>query len=78
MNYNLTYYVNDVPLDVSFNRSKYRPATYDDPAEGGEIDDVTVTIEGWDVTEIINGNIMDNIVTACQEYEEEGDYDDDR
>lgn len=33
----------EILADVSFSTSRYYPATYNDPAEGGEIEDMTVT-----------------------------------
>ena len=49
----------DIVLDVEFTATPYIPATWDDPAEGGEIEVQDIYLEGLCVTQILAQWVLD-------------------
>lgn len=58
--------INDVDLDVEYTGTEYRPATWHDPAEGGEVEVKAVLLDGKDVTEMLADWVMDRIQTTLE------------
>ena len=54
-------------MTVEFDWSPYQPATWDDPAEGGEVEILNVLIGDQEVTDLLD----DKIVEMIQEHLEE-------
>ena len=70
MRLSATVYHNDHEFEVEASYSPYRPATMyarngdpGNPEEGGEVEDMTITFCGVDVTDIVSKEIFD----ACEE-----------
>lgn len=74
MNHMMTVEVLGVDLVVEFEGTPFIPArTFghpDDatPAEGGEADIISVTLEGWDVTKLLNEWTLIQINEKLVEY----------
>lgn len=65
----------DLPVVVTFTVSKYYPATYLQPAEGNEVEIISIITEtGEDITDFVTPTSWDRIVDYIQTYPEEFYY----
>lgn len=62
-----TVTINDVDMDVEYSGTEYRPATWNDPAEGGEVEIEAVLLDGKDVTELLADWVLDRIREKLEE-----------
>ena len=62
-----TVTINDVDMDVEYTGTEYHPATWDDPAYGGEVDIEAVLLDGKDVTELLADWVVDRIRQKLEE-----------
>lgn len=51
----------DVTFDIDYSATPYRAATFDSPAEGGDLEVEVIYIAGHDVTDILSDKAKDLI-----------------
>jgi len=56
----------DVDLDVEYDATPYRHATWNDPAEGGEVEITGVCLEGNDVIQLLSDWTLKEIQTQLE------------
>ena len=61
-----TVTINDVDLVVDYTGTEYRPATRLDPAEGGEVEILSVCLDGNDFTEMLADWVISQIRTKLE------------
>lgn len=73
--YTLTRGDEDIELDVEYSVAPYYPATWHDPAEGGEITEMTVTRDGepFALTDE-EQNALDQWVYDHHDYDDDYEY----
>jgi hypothetical protein len=54
-----SFSADDIVLDVEFTATPYIPATYDDPAEGGEVEVQAIYLEGLEISGILAQWVLD-------------------
>ena len=59
--------INEVEFDIYFNQTQYVPATWDDPAYGGEVEIEVIQLDGNDVTELLSQWVFDKILDELTE-----------
>ena len=50
-----------ITFEVFYTGTEYRPATYFEPAEGGELEMEEIFIEGVEVSEVISDSVLEMI-----------------
>ena len=50
-----------ITFEVFYTGTKYRPATYFEPAEGGELEIEEIFIEGVEVSEVLSDSVLEMI-----------------
>ena len=69
-----TFNVLGYDFEVEFEATPYEPARisgppeYCYPAEGGDVDIISVSLGEWDVTEILSESVMEMIQTTVEDY----------
>lgn len=69
MSYKFTFdhYWNDEDVEVTYTASKFIAQTWMQPAEGGEIEILSVMLGKIDVTDQLTDEELDNISDVCSE-----------
>ena len=68
--------VQGVDFEVEFDYTAYRAATFTNPAEGGEVDILAISIEGYELSALLHDSIVERIKYELEtlipqlEYEE--------
>jgi hypothetical protein len=70
---NLDLAFDTVELEISYGISPYRPATFDDPAEGGELEECNVNVLLIDDSEPCHAEAA-KIMEELVEYKEFNDW----
>lgn len=61
-----TVTINDVELQVEYSRSGYRPASFDSPSEGGDVEIEAVFLDGNNVTGLLADWVMERITESLE------------
>jgi len=61
-----TITINDVELQVEYSRSGYRPASFDSPSEGGDVEIEAVFLDGNNVSELLADWVMERITESLE------------
>ena len=61
-----THFINDVELTITYDATPYVAATWDDPAEGGETEITSITMEGNEVYDLLAPWVIKECEEACQ------------
>ncbi len=81
MSYTKTFFIGDVEFEVEFSSTPYRPAKISGPpencypAEGGEVELESISIGGFEVTEVLSDAAYNKIKTMCEEAASECEKD---
>lgn len=73
MSHTKTFFIGDVEFEVEFDSSPYVPAKVSGPpehchpAEGGEVEIESITIGGFEVSDIISESVRDKLQSMCEE-----------
>ena len=62
-----------VDLDVEYDYSPYIAATWDDPAEGGEVEITGITLDGTDVLQLLSDWTLEQIQDKLESIDHEGE-----
>jgi hypothetical protein len=62
-----TITINDVDLDVVYSATKFVPATFHDPAEGGEVEIEDVYLEGNELSGMLADWVMAEILDKLKD-----------
>lgn len=57
-----------VDYDVEFDCVPYTPATWDDPAEGGEVEVTGISLGGYEITDHLSERVRDLITRELERY----------
>jgi hypothetical protein len=56
-----------VDMTVSGIVTPYVPATQWEPSEGGNFEDYSISVNGVDITELLEGDVLDAILAEAKE-----------
>lgn len=73
MSHTETFFIGDVEFEVEFDSSPYvqakvsGPPEHCHPEEGGEVEIESITIGGFEVSDIISESVRDKLQSMCEE-----------
>lgn len=81
MSFTKTFYIGDVEFEVEFSSTPYVPAKIYGPpelchpAEGGEVEIESITIGGFEVSDVISQEVRDKLQSMAEEAAPECEQD---